>query len=46
MRTFQRNKSHRKVEHVLEDMNGRIRGIVDGGLSTVSVESTVIDLTK
>ena len=35
-----------KVEHVFEDMNGRIRGIVDGGSSTVGVESTVIDLTN
>ena len=35
-----------KVQHVFEDMNGRIRGIVDGGSSTVGVESTVIDLTN
>ena len=35
-----------KIEHVFEDMNGRIRGIVDGGSSTVGVESTVIDLTN
>ncbi|MCT2161218.1 MULTISPECIES: L-threonylcarbamoyladenylate synthase [Granulicatella] len=35
-----------KVEHVFEDMNGRIRGILDGGSSTVGVESTVIDLTN
>ena len=35
-----------KVEHVFKDMNGRIRGIVDGGFSTVGVESTVIDLTN
>ena len=35
-----------KVEHVFEDMNSRIRGIVDGGSSTVGVESTVIDLTN
>ena len=35
-----------KVEHVFEDMNGRIFGIVDGGSSTVGVESTVIDLTN
>ena len=35
-----------KVEHVFEDMNGRIRGIVVGGSSTVGVESTVIDLTN
>ena len=35
-----------KVEHVFEDMNGRIFGIVDGGSSIVGVESTVIDLTN
>ncbi|MDO4872750.1 MAG: L-threonylcarbamoyladenylate synthase [Carnobacterium sp.] len=35
-----------KVEHVFEDMKGRIRGIVDGGSSTVGVESTVVDLTN
>lgn len=35
-----------KVEHVFEDMKGRIRGIVEGGSSTVGVESTVIDLTN
>ena len=31
--------------HVLEDMNGKIAGIVDGGESAVGVESTIIDLT-
>lgn len=31
--------------HVLEDMNGKIQGIVDGGVSAVGVESTIIDLT-
>lgn len=35
-----------KVEHVFEDMNGRIFGIVDGGSAIVGVESTVIDLTN
>ena len=30
---------------VLEDMNGKIEGIVDGGPCTVGVESTIIDLT-
>lgn len=31
--------------HVLEDLNGRIAGIVDGGYTGVGVESTVIDCT-
>ena len=30
---------------VLEDMNGKIDGIVDGGPCTVGVESTILDLT-
>lgn len=30
---------------VMEDMNGRIEGIVDGGPSSVGVESTILDLT-
>ena len=44
------NKSGRpsptRVAHVLEDMNGRIAGVVDGGICTIGVESTVIDLTN
>ena len=31
--------------HVLEDMDGKINGIVDGGPCCVGVESTIIDLT-
>ena len=31
--------------HMIEDMNGKIDGIVDGGPCTVGVESTIIDLT-
>lgn len=31
------------ARHVLHDLNGRIAGIVDGGLTGVGVESTVID---
>ena len=31
--------------HIIEDMDGRIDGIVDGGPCTVGVESTIIDLT-
>lgn len=32
--------------HVMEDMMGRIPAVVDGGESSVGVESTVLDLTK
>lgn len=32
-------------EHVLEDMDGRIDAIVDGGNCAVGVESTILDLT-
>jgi L-threonylcarbamoyladenylate synthase len=31
--------------HVLEDLNGKIAGIVDGGATGVGVESTVLDCT-
>ena len=31
--------------HVLEDMNGKIDAIVDGGTCTIGVESTILDLT-
>jgi L-threonylcarbamoyladenylate synthase len=34
------------AEHVLEDLDGRIAGIVDGGPTGVGVESTVIDCTS
>ncbi len=33
------------AQHMLEDMDGRIDAIVDGGASQVGVESTIIDLT-
>jgi len=33
------------ADHMLEDMDGRIHGIVDGGPCGVGVESTIIDLT-
>ncbi|MBT2688643.1 threonylcarbamoyl-AMP synthase [Bacillus sp. ISL-47] len=33
------------AEHVWEDLNGRIAGIVDGGPTGVGVESTVLDCT-
>lgn len=34
------------ANHVLEDLNGRIPGIVDGGSTGVGVESTVVDCTE
>ena len=34
------------ARHVLEDMDGKIEGIVDGGDCSVGVESTIIDLTE
>lgn len=33
------------ARHVLEDMNGRIDAVIDGGDCAVGVESTVVDLT-
>ena len=33
------------AQHMMEDMLGKIEGIVDGGPCTVGVESTIIDLT-
>ncbi|MGV3488730.1 MAG: L-threonylcarbamoyladenylate synthase [Tuberibacillus sp.] len=35
-----------EAEHVYEDMNGRIAGILDGGPTGVGVESTVVDTTS
>jgi L-threonylcarbamoyladenylate synthase len=34
------------AQHVLADLDGRIAAILDGGPSTVGVESTVLDLTS
>jgi L-threonylcarbamoyladenylate synthase len=34
-----------KAEHVLDDLNGKIAGVLDGGATGVGVESTVIDCT-
>jgi len=34
-----------RAEHVLQDLDGRIDLVVDGGPTTVGVESTVLDLT-
>lgn len=33
------------AQDVLEDMDGKIEGVVDGGACTVGVESTILDLT-
>ena len=33
-----------QVEHVLEDFNGKIAGIIDGGKTQIGIESTVINL--
>lgn len=33
------------AEHMLEDMDGKIDAIVDGGACSVGVESTIVDLT-
>ena len=34
-----------KAEHVLDDLNGKIAGVLDGGATGVGVESTVVDCT-
>lgn len=34
------------AEHVKEDLNGRISGILDGGETGIGVESTVVDCTS
>ncbi len=34
------------AEHVLEDMNGKIPLILDGGACAVGIESTIVDMTK
>jgi L-threonylcarbamoyladenylate synthase len=33
------------AQHVIDDLNGRIAGVVDGGETGVGVESTVVDCT-
>ncbi|MGX7060155.1 L-threonylcarbamoyladenylate synthase [Vagococcus humatus] len=33
------------AEHVYHDLNGKIEGILDGGATTVGIESTVVDMT-
>lgn len=34
-----------KAEHVIEDLDGRIDMIIDGGSSDIGLESTIVDLT-
>lgn len=34
-----------KAEHVINDMSGRIDAIIDGGVCSVGVESTIVDFT-
>ncbi|WP_171253179.1 L-threonylcarbamoyladenylate synthase, partial [Acinetobacter baumannii] len=33
------------AQHVLEDLDGRIAGVLDGGPTGIGVESTVVDST-
>jgi|BioPla2DNA2_1021312.scaffolds.fasta_scaffold01024_25 L-threonylcarbamoyladenylate synthase len=35
-----------KAEHVIEDLMGKVDMIIDGGKSTLGLESTIIDLTS
>jgi L-threonylcarbamoyladenylate synthase len=35
-----------RAEHVLEDLDGRIDAILDGGPATIGVESTIVDLAQ
>ena len=35
-----------RAQHVLQDLAGRIDMVIDGGATTVGVESTVLDLTR
>ncbi|WP_160724196.1 L-threonylcarbamoyladenylate synthase [Bacillus sp. USDA818B3_A] len=35
-----------KAEHVLDDLNGKIAGVLDAGATGVGVESTVVDCTE
>ncbi len=35
-----------KAEHVLEDLDGKIDAVVDGGKTEIGIESTVLDLTS
>jgi L-threonylcarbamoyladenylate synthase len=43
--TFTRPSST-EAAHVVEDLNGRVDLILDGGKTTIGIESTVIDMTR
>lgn len=43
--TFTRPSST-SAQHVLEDLNGRVEVVLDGGDALIGVESTVIDMTQ
>lgn len=34
------------AKHVLDDLNGKIAGVIDGGATGIGVESTVVDCTE
>ncbi|WHY66970.1 L-threonylcarbamoyladenylate synthase [Neobacillus sp. SuZ13] len=34
------------ADHVLDDLNGKIAGVIDGGATGIGVESTVVDCTE
>lgn len=34
------------AEHVLDDLNGKIAGVIDGGATGIGLESTVVDCTE
>ena len=35
-----------KAEHVIADLNGKVDMIIDGGKTTLGLESTIVDLTS
>ena len=39
------NPSPTAPEHVMEDLNGRIKAVIDGGATRIGLESTVLDLS-
>jgi L-threonylcarbamoyladenylate synthase len=43
--TFTRPSST-EAQHVLEDLNGRVDLVLDGGKTNIGIESTVIDMTQ
>lgn len=43
---FHKKTSPTKLEHVLKTLNGRIAAVIDGGPSSIGIESTILDMTK